>query len=178
EETSGVLGYGPYAKMKEADLQKQEIYMDTLRSRVQAKESLLSQRKVKEGIMDEKLLTDKSLDSAINIAGFADRNAALSNLHKKSDGTIEKSTEYAIIFITLLFVFFECLPVFVKLMSHKDAYDIAISNQNIVHNFESSSNVDIQKNALNQLIPQRTDVAIQSRMDKLSQDYETQKDFN
>jgi hypothetical protein len=175
DETSGVLGYGPYAKMKEENLKKQEIYLDTLRTRIQAKESLLSQRKVKEGIMDEKILTDKSLDSAINVAGFADRNAALSNLHKKPDGSIEESTEYAVIFITLLFVFFESLPVFVKLMSHKDAYDIAIANQNIVHNFESASNVDIEKNALNNLIPQRTDVAIQRRMDRLSQDYESNK---
>ncbi|WP_159636516.1 DUF4407 domain-containing protein [Sphingobacterium composti Ten et al. 2007 non Yoo et al. 2007] len=175
DETSGVTGYGPYAKMKEANLNKQEVYLDTLRSRNQVKESLLSQRKVKEGIMDEKILTDKSLDSAINVAGFADRNAALSNLHKKPDGSIEKSTEYAVIFITLLFVFFECLPVFVKLMSQKDAYDIAIANQNIVHNFESASNVDVEKNALNHLVPHRTDVAIQRRMDRLSQEYESQK---
>lgn len=175
EETSGVVGYGPYAKMKEANLNKQEVYLDTLRARIQTKESLLSQRKVKEGIMDEKILTDKSLDSAINVAGFADRNAALSNLHKKPDGSIEKSTEYAVIFITLLFVFFECLPVFVKLMSHKDAYDVAINNQNIVHNFESASNVDVEKNALNHLVPHRTDVAIQRRMDRLSQEYESQK---
>lgn len=175
DETSGVLGYGPYAKMKESNLQKQEIFLDTLRQRIQGKEALLSQRKVKEGIMDEKILTDKSLDSAINVAGFADRNAALSNLHKNPDGTEETSTQYAVIFITLLFVFFECLPVFVKLMSHKDAYDIAVANQNIVHHFESASNVDIEKNALNQLIPHRTDVAIQRRMDKLSQEYETQK---
>jgi len=175
DETSGVLGYGPYAKMKESNLNKQEIFLDTLRQRIQGKEALLSQRKIKEGIMDEKILTDKSLDSAINVSGFADRNAALSNLHKNPDGTEETSTQYAVIFITLLFVFFECLPVFVKLMSHKDAYDIAVANQNIVHNFESASNVDVEKNALNQLIPHRTDVAIQRRMDKLSQEYEARK---
>ena len=175
DETSGVLGYGPYAKMKEANLLKQEGYLDTLRSQIQDKEMLMSQRKVQEGIMNEKILTDKSLDSAINVAGFADRNAALSNLHKNPDGTEEGATKYAIIFITLLFVFFECLPVFVKLMSQKDAYDMAIANQNIVHNFESVSNVDIEKNALNHLIPHRTDVAIQRRMDRLSEDYQAQK---
>ncbi|MCA5004154.1 DUF4407 domain-containing protein [Sphingobacterium bovistauri] len=175
-ETSGVMGYGPYAKMKEVNLTKQEIFLDTLRSRINTKENLLVQRKGKEGIMDEKILTDHKLDSAINVAGFADRNAALSNLHENPDGTTEKSTQYAVIFITLLFVFFECLPVFVKLMSHKDTYDIAISNQNIIHNFESASNVDIEKNALNKLIPHRTDVAIQRRMDKLSQEYESKKE--
>lgn len=175
EETSGVMGYGPYAKMKEESLKKLEIYLDTLRSRIQTKETILSDRKIKEGLMDQRILSDKSLDSAVNVAGFADRNAALSNLHKNADGTINQSTEYAVLFITLLFVFFECLPVFVKLMSHKDAYDVAITNQNIVHNFESASNVDIEKNALNNLIPHRTDVAIQRRMDKLSNDYENQK---
>ncbi|MGG5905579.1 DUF4407 domain-containing protein [Sphingobacterium daejeonense] len=51
-----------------------------------------------------------------------DQNAALTNLHKKPDGTVNKSTEYAVIFIALLFIFFECLPVFVKLMSGRDAY--------------------------------------------------------
>lgn len=173
DETSGVLGYGPYAKMKEENLKKQEIYLDTLRSRLQAKESQLLDRKAKEGLMDQRILSDKSLDSAINVAGFADRNAALSNLHKNPDGTTEKSTEYAVIFITLLFVFFECLPVFVKLMSGKDPYDVEINNKKTVYVFESASNVDIEKNALNHLIPHRTDVAIARRMDQLSEDYET-----
>ena len=178
KETSGVLGYGPYAKMKEANLAKQEVYLDTLRAHIQTKESMLAQRKVQEGIMNERILSDKSLDSAINVAGFADRNAALSNLHKKADGSIEKSTANAVIFITLLFVFFECLPVFVKLMSQKDSYDIAIANQNTVHIFESVSNVDIEKNALNQLIPQRTETSIQKRKYKLRQNQEIQTEFN
>lgn len=178
DETSGVMGYGPYAKMKEANLKKQEVYLDTLRSRIQQKESLLSERKVREGIMEQKILTDRSLDSAINVAGFADRNAALSNLHKKADGSEDPSTKYAVIFITLLFVFFECLPVFVKLMSKKDVYDIAVNNQKTVHAFESTSDVDVEKNALNKLISQRTDVAIQRRLDKLSQMYEDQKNTN
>ena len=175
DETSGVLGYGPYAKMKEEKLKKQEIDLDTLRNRINAKESELLARKEKEGLMDQRILSDKSLDSSVNIAGFADRNAALSNLHKKPDGTINESTEYAVIFIALLFIFFECLPVFVKLMSGKDPYDIAIANQNTVHIFESASNVDVEKNALNQLIPQRTEVAIQKRLDNLSTDYEQNK---
>ena len=175
DETSGVMGYGPYAKMKEESLKKQQIDLDTLRHRIHTKETELLVRKEKEGLMDQRILSDKSLDSAIHVAGFADRNAALSNLHKKPDGTVNKSTEYAVIFIALLFIFFECLPVFVKLMSAKDPYDIAIGNQNTVHVFESASDVDVEKNALNQLIPQRTDVAIQRRMDKLNQDYENSK---
>lgn len=174
-ETSGVMGYGPYAKRKEESLKKEEIYLDTLRSRINKKEQELLLRKEKEGLMDVKILSEASLDSAINVAGFADRNAALSSLHKNPDGTINDSTRYAVIFIACLFIFFECLPVFVKLMSGKDPYDIAMSNQRTVHNFESVSNIDIQKNALNQLIPYRTDVAINKKMDNLSKDYEASK---
>lgn len=175
DETSGVMGYGPYAKMKEESLKKQEIYLDTLQSRIQRKESELLVRKEKEGLMDVKILSALSLDSAINIAGFADRNAALSNLHKNADGSVNKSTEYAVIFIACLFIFFECLPVFVKLMSGKDPYDIALYNQRTIHNFESISDIDIEKNALNQLIPYRTDLSIKRRMDRMSEEYESNK---
>lgn len=174
-ETSGVLGYGPYAKMKESNLKKEEVFLDTLRNRIQFKESQLLVRKEKEGLLDQHILSDKSLDSAVSIAGFADRNAALANLHKNTDGTEDLSTKYAVAFISLLFIFFECLPVFVKLMSGKDTYDAAIHNQRTVHLFESASNVDVEKNALNQLIPQRTDVSIQRRMNKLSKKYESEK---
>jgi len=167
EETSGVLGYGPYAKMKEEALKKDEIYLDTLRNRAQDAEKQLLDRKSKEGILNQRIFADKSLDSVINISGFADRNAALSNLHKKPDGTTNTATEYAVVFIALLFVLFECLPVFVKLMSAKDVYDIAMKNQRTVHILESDSDVDIEKNALNQIIPQRTDTAIQRRLAKL-----------
>ncbi|MBE8722869.1 DUF4407 domain-containing protein [Sphingobacterium pedocola] len=175
EETSGVLGYGPYAKMKEENLKKQEIYLDTLGSRIQTKESQLLDRKTHEGLMDQKILSDKGLDSVINIAGFADRNAALSNLHKNPDGTINESTEYAVIFIALLFIFFECLPVFVKLMSGRDTYDNAILSQKIINNYESDTNIDIEKQALDKLNGHRTDVAIQRRMERLSDEHEASK---
>lgn len=174
-ETSGVMGYGPFAKRKEESLAKQEVYLDTLRARIQQKEVQLLARKKKEGLMDVKILSEASLDSVISIAGFADRNAALSNLHKNPDGTTNESTANAVLFIASLFILFECLPVFVKLMSGKDPYDIAIINQRMIHNMESDSDVDIQKNALNQLIPYRTDIAIKERMDKMSMEYETGK---
>lgn len=166
-ETSGKMGFGPYAKMKDEQLKKQEIQLDTIRAHIFSKETELSKRKLSEGIMDQQILTDSKLDSAIQIAGFADRNAALSNLHKKHDGTTETSTQYAVIFITALFVFFECLPVLVKLMSGTDTYDIAIAHQRTIHNFESASDVDVEKNALNQLVPERTEAAIQRRRDQL-----------
>ena len=171
QETSGVMGYGPYAKMKEADLNKQQSYLDSLRARINGKESELLQRKTSEGLMNQRILSDKSLDSAINVAGFADRNAALSNLHKKPDGTINKSTEYAVIFIALLFIFFECLPVFVKLMSGRDAYDNALKNQKEVHNYESNTGVTVEKTAIDKIDDYRIDASIKRRMDKLQKEF-------
>ncbi|MVZ61869.1 DUF4407 domain-containing protein [Sphingobacterium humi] len=172
DETSGVMGYGPYAKMKESALNQQQNYLDTLRGRIQQKESTLLQRKGAEGLLDQRILSDKSLDSAINVAGFADRNAALSNLHKKPDGTVNKSTENAVIFIALLFIFFECLPVFVKLMSGKDAYDNALRNQREIHDYESDSGVRVEKTAIDKIEDYRVDASIKKRMDKLQAEFE------
>ena len=171
DETSGVMGYGPYAKMKEENLNKQQVYLDSLRGRLQAKESELLQRKTAEGLMDQRILSDKSLDSAVNVAGFADRNAALSNLHKKPDGTINKSTENAVIFIALLFIFFECLPVFVKLMSGRDAYDNAIKNQKQIHNYESDTGVNVEKTAIDKIDDYRVEASIKRRMDNLQKEF-------
>lgn len=171
DETSGVMGYGPYAKMKEENLNKQQTYLDSLRGRLQTKESELLQRKASEGLMSQRILSDKSLDSAVNVAGFADRNAALSNLHKKPDGTVNKSTENAVIFIALLFIFFECLPVFVKLMSGRDAYDNALKNQKEVHNYESNTGVTVEKTAIDKIDDYRIDASIKRRMDKLQKEF-------
>ena len=121
--------------------------------------------------MSQRILSDKSLDSAVNVAGFADRNAALSNLHKKPDGTVNKSTENAVIFIALLFIFFECLPVFVKLMSGRDAYDNALKNQKEVHNYESNTGVTVEKTAIDKIDDYRIDASIKRRMDKLQKEF-------
>ncbi|QQT27714.1 MULTISPECIES: DUF4407 domain-containing protein [Sphingobacterium] len=175
-ETSGVMGYGPYAKMKEAQLKKQEIYLDTLRTRIQQKEVVLLERKSFEGILDQKLLSNKSLDSAVNIAGFADRNAALGNLKFKADGSVDQATENAVLFIALLFIFFECLPVFVKLMSGRDSYDQALLSQREIHNYESHTSIAVEKSAIDNLEGFRTDVSIKKRMDKLNNDYHEEKE--
>lgn len=131
-ETSGIVGYGPYAKQRQADLDKQEQYLDTLRSTIAAQEAFIQQRKQFEGLMDVQLLTGAQMDSAVNRAGFADRNAALGDLKYYPDGRVNSSNYWSITFIMLLFIFFECLPVFVKLMSARDAYDIALKDQQVV----------------------------------------------
>lgn len=143
-ETSGIVGYGPYAKQRQADLEKQEQYLDTLRSTIRQREAFIQQRKQFEGLMDERLLTGAQLDSAVNRAGFADRNAALGDLKFHSDGTVNSSNYWSITFIMLLFIFFECLPVFVKLMSARDAYDIALKDRQAVDIHRSGKDRDAE----------------------------------
>ena len=127
-ETSGVMGYGPYAKMKEEDLKQRQQNLDTLSQEVRKLEQFVDNRKEFDGLMTEKLLTKKQLDSLSNIAGFADRNWALGQLSFNVDGTRDTNTAIAVTFIGLLFIFFECLPVFVKLMSDRGPYDQTVEN--------------------------------------------------
>ncbi|HEY0177500.1 MAG TPA: DUF4407 domain-containing protein, partial [Pedobacter sp.] len=85
-------------------------------------------RKQFDGLLSEKLYTGKELDSLTSIAGFADRNWALGQLSFNTDGTRDTTTALAVSFIGLLFIFFECLPVFVKLMSSSGPYDRSVQN--------------------------------------------------
>lgn len=127
-ETSGIMGYGPYAKRKEAELRQREQELDTLTADVRSQEKFVADRKQFDGLMTEKLYTGKQLDSLTSIAGFADRNWALGQLGFNKDGTRDTSTYLAVTFIGLLFIFFECLPVFVKLMSSRGPYDRSVEN--------------------------------------------------
>jgi hypothetical protein len=85
-------------------------------------------RKQFDGLLSERLYTGKQLDSLTSIAGFADRNWALGQLSFSPNGKKDLNTSLAVTFIGLLFVFFECLPVFVKLMSSRGPYDHSVQN--------------------------------------------------
>ncbi|WP_353181370.1 DUF4407 domain-containing protein [Parapedobacter lycopersici] len=143
-ETSGITGYGPYAKRRQADLDKQEQYLDTLRTRIQHQETFIREQKQAEGLSDERLLTGARLDSVVQHAGFADRNAALGDLKYRADGSVNTANYAAITFIMLLFIFFECLPVLVKLMSMRDAYDVALRDRQTVDIHRSAKNRDAE----------------------------------
>ena len=143
-ETSGIVGYGPYAKQRQAELDKQAQYLDTLRSQIARRENYLLQRKKFEGLVDQQLLTGEALDRTVNVAGFADRNAALHDLQYLPDGTRNESNYWAVNFIMLLFIFFECLPVLVKLMSSRDAYDITLRDQQTVDIHRSGKDRDAE----------------------------------
>lgn len=167
-ETSGIVGYGPYAKRRQADLDRQEQYLDTLRARVQQQEAFIQRRKQFEGLLDERLLTGAQLDSAVNLAGFADRNAALGDLKYHADGSLNTANYWSITFIMLLFVFFECLPVFVKLMSGRDAYDAALQNRQTVDFHRSGKDRDAEMAAIDQTHDHQIQVLADRHIDAYS----------
>jgi hypothetical protein len=126
-QTSGITGYGTYAKQKQTVLEEKENRLKTVTDNLGQMDQYLSQRKDYEGLNSTRLFTDHQLDSLSNVAGFADRNWALGQLSFNENGTRDLDTYMAISFIGYLFILFECLPVFVKLMSPKGPYDTAIA---------------------------------------------------
>ncbi|MCZ4223836.1 DUF4407 domain-containing protein [Pedobacter rhodius] len=143
-ETSGVMGYGPFAKRKEAEIQQRTAELDSLKANINKAESFIDKRKEFDGLFTAKLFTDKQLDSLANIAGFADRNWALGQLKFNADGTKDNNTALAVTFIGLLFIFFECLPVFVKLMSARGPYDYVIADGDEASIYESKKDKDFR----------------------------------
>ncbi len=166
-ETSGIMGYGPYAKRKEAELQQRESDLDTLTSYLRNLEKFVDGRKEFDGLLTEKLYTGKELDSLTNIAGFADRNWALGQLKFNKDGSKDTSTGLAVAFIGLLFIFFECLPVFVKLMSSRGPYDHSVQNIETAQTYESDKDKDFEIAVIDGVHDTRVSTEIEKRKNKL-----------
>jgi hypothetical protein len=127
DQTSGIVGYGTYAKQKQEVLQEKEDRLKTVTGNADKMDAYLGARKDYEGLNAIRLYSDHQLDSLSNVAGFSDRNWALGQLGYNEDGTRDLDTYLAESFISFLFILFECLPVFVKLMSPKGPYDVAVS---------------------------------------------------
>jgi hypothetical protein len=168
-ETSGVMGYGPYAKRKEAELALRERDLDTLSSEVRKLENFVDGRKQFDGLLSEKLYTGKQLDSLTSIAGFADRNWALGQLSFSPDGKKDVNTSLAVTFIGLLFVFFECLPVFVKLMSSRGPYDHSIQNIETTQVHESDKDKDYEMEVIDGVHDTRVSTEIARRKRQLNE---------
>jgi len=156
-ETSGVMGYGPYAKRKEAEIKQRQSELDSLKAKINMADSFIDQRKAFDGLFTEQLFTGKQLDSLANIAGFADRNWALGQLKFNADGTRDNNTALAVTFIGLLFIFFECLPVFVKLMSSRGPYDYAAADADEVAIYESKKDKDFNFNVADNIYETRVE---------------------
>ena len=127
-QTSGVTGYGTYAKQKETVVTQKEERLIQVRNELGLVDKIINTRKEIEGLNSTKLFSENQLDSLSNVAGFADRNYALGQLSFNPDGSRDLDTYLAVSFISFLFILLECLPVFVKLMSDKGPYDVALSD--------------------------------------------------
>lgn len=156
-ETSGVLGYGPFAKRKEEEIKQRTAELDSLKININKSESFIDKRKEFDGLFTEKLFTKPQLDSLANIAGFADRNWALGQLKFNANGTSDNNTALAVTFIGLLFIFFECLPVFVKLMSARGPYDYVTADGDEADIYESKRNKDFRMEVADHVHETRVD---------------------
>jgi len=144
-QTSGIVGFGTYAKQKESIVSQKEQRLATVRSELATMDSFINQRKELDGLSNERMFSGKQLDSLSNVAGFADRNWALGQLSFKADGSRDLDNYLAISFIGLLFILFECLPVFVKLISNTGPYDVALQNTDdtAIHGSNKDKDYDI-----------------------------------
>ena len=127
-QTSGITGYGTYAKQKETVVSQKVTRLDQVRDELAQMDKILNTRKEIEGLNSTKLFSEHQLDSLVNVAGFADRNYALGQLSFNPDGSRDIDTYLAISFISFLFILLECLPVFVKLIADKGPYDVALQH--------------------------------------------------
>jgi hypothetical protein len=126
-------------------------------------EQYLGQRKDFEGLNNTRLFTNNQLDSLANIAGFADRNWALGQLSFRSDGTKDLDTYLAQSFIGYLFILFECLPVFVKLMSPKGPYDVAIAHMADANIHFAERDRDREINLTDEVFDHQLDADVEKR---------------
>ena len=123
--TSGVAGYGTYAKNKEQVVMAKQARVEFLASQLTGLQEFMNRQKTAEGINNSMMLSDDLLDRKASQAGFADRNWALGELtHSSND--VSRSSANAIYFITLLFIAFECAPLIVKLLSDIGPSDVDI----------------------------------------------------
>ena len=140
--TSGVQGYGTYAKNKELVVSAKQTRLEFLAGQLAELRGYMNRQKAAEGINNQMMLSDALLDRKASDAGFADRNWALGELtHASND--VSRSSANAVLFITLLFITFECAPLLVKLMSDVGPSDVDVreSESRIIAQLTNSSSL-------------------------------------
>ena len=156
-QTSGITGYGTYAKQKETVVGQKENRLIQVRNDLESLDKIIGYRKEIEGLNSTKLFNERQLDSLSNVAGFADRNYALGQLSYNPDGSRDLDTYLAISFISFLFILLECLPVFVKLMSDKGPFDVALQDLEEIAIYQSAKNKDHHIIVTDQVFDTRND---------------------
>ncbi|TWR29763.1 DUF4407 domain-containing protein [Mucilaginibacter pallidiroseus] len=162
-QTSGITGYGTYAKQKAQILKEKEDRLKTVTDNLGQMDQYLLKRRDFEGLSSTRLFNERQLDSLANVAGFADRNWALGQLSFNEKGKRDLDTYLAISFIGYLFIIFECLPVFVKLMSPRGPYDVAIAKISEANSYFAERDKDRDIAVTNQTFDHSLDTDVERR---------------
>ncbi|MDB5145828.1 MAG: hypothetical protein JWQ66_4541 [Mucilaginibacter sp.] len=176
-QTSGIVGYGTYAKQKQDVLQEKENRLKEVTGNLGQMDNYLSQRKDFEGLSGTRMFNPHELDSLSNVAGFSDRNWALGQLTYNENGTRDLDTYLAISFIGYLFILFECLPVFVKLMSPKGPYDVAIGKVSEANLYYAEKDKDREIEVTDRIFDHNVDVDTdrQKKISTAQSDYDFER---
>jgi hypothetical protein len=176
-QTSGIQGYGTYAKQKQQVLQEKEDRLKEVMANQGQMDNYLSQRKDFEGLSGTRMFNPHELDSLSNVAGFSDRNWALGQLTYNENGTRDLDTYLAISFIGYLFILFECLPVFVKLMSPKGPYDVAIGKVSEANLYYAEKDKDREIQVTDKIFDHNVDVDTerQKKISTAQSDYDFER---
>lgn len=78
--TTGVQGFGRRSETLQKSIDKQQKRIDTLEQEMKLIETFLANKREEEGLNKSTMPDNKVLDSLVSVAGFKDRNQALSNM--------------------------------------------------------------------------------------------------
>ena len=163
--TSGKVGWGPETDKLQKEVEQKEKLYDTLSFQIAALEKILltkQQELIPQKALSDDELNNKAIHWATT-AGFYDRNKMLTkivngeyssfenaknildneindDIQQQSTDTVnvlpkEKDGDLTVLFITLLFILVECLPVIVKLMSKRGNYEVLLEEEEDKVNF-------------------------------------------
>ncbi len=171
--TTGKVGFGKYAQIKQGELDEKTTLYNKIAQQVDSLEQIIT-NKQKELIPEKALTNEELNDKAdqwATTAGFYDRNKMLSKIANGEYSSFEiyrnafdnelvdnqqgnsnnvdafskeEDGDWTVLFISLLFIIVECLPVFVKLMSKRGNYDTLLEEEedkvNFIARYENTAN--------------------------------------
>lgn len=160
DRTTGKPGWGKETDKLQLEVEAKKGIYDSLDFNVRELEKQIEKARNESGILTTKNLDDKALDALVKNAGFYDRNKILgqisswspmnwfSSKDEKAEIVKDSSTEVrktqnrfdgeedgTVFFISMLFIFFETLPILVKLMSNRSTYDVLLEHEEDRANF-------------------------------------------
>lgn len=154
DRTTGRRGWGGETDKLQVEVEAKKGIYDSLDIKVSSLERKIENARNNSGIMVSRKLDNKSIDSLVQNAGFYDRNKILGQISswspitwfssnnekgvvskkntteiRKTQNRFDGEEDGTVFFISILFIFFETLPILVKLMSNRSTYDILLEHE-------------------------------------------------